>query len=34
MIPGASRLVARASNQVIRKDLERILQGRAAEFGV
>ncbi len=34
MIPGASRLVARASNQVIRKDLERILRGRSAEFGV
>ena len=33
-IPGASTLVARASNQVIRKDLERILRGQKAEFGV
>lgn len=32
-IPGASRLVAHASNQIIRKDLERILRGREAEFG-
>lgn len=32
MIPGASGWIAAASNQIIRKDLERILRGREAEF--
>ena len=31
-IPGASRLVSAASNQIIRRDLERILRGDDAEF--
>jgi hypothetical protein len=32
MIPGASHWIAAASNQIIRKDLERILRGQEAEF--
>lgn len=31
-IPGASRLVARANNQIIRQDLKRILRGREPGF--
>ena len=31
-IPGASRLLSHANNQIIRRDLERNLQGREAEF--
>jgi hypothetical protein len=33
-IPGAGRVVARANNVIIRKDLERNLRGREAEFRV
>lgn len=32
LIPGASRLVSAANNGIIRRDLERILRGREAEF--
>lgn len=34
LIPGASALVARTSNTIIRRDLERILGGTVAEFRV
>jgi hypothetical protein len=34
MIPGADRAFARANNVIIRKDLERNLRGREAEFNV
>ena len=34
VIPGASRLVAHASNTIIRKDLERILEGKEAGFTI
>ena len=33
-IPGADRALARANNVIIRKDLERNLRGREAEFRV